>query len=305
MHKQADKERMAAILGIGLAVALIVFAMVMKYSNNPVSINNYYENSIEKNKTLAQIRINLLQAEDMEKNAVMAHTDLESLQFANQSRSASALVEEQRMKLAALIEAIPMDDERKLMDEFSRCWKEFGALDQVILQLAVENTNLKAASLSREKGAEAMLRFEQAIHDFFTPSLAPDDRQVASLAHQALIAALKLYNLHAVHIAEESDEAMDRFEQRMQSEAREVSQRLDALEAATGAAGRETVLRAKTAFADFTAVTDQVVALSRKNSNIKSLQLSLGRKRNVAAQCDEILAKLQERHQHRKLKATK
>lgn len=305
MHNQADKERMAAVIGIGLAVALIVFAMVMKYSNKPISINNYYENSLEKNKTLAQMRIHLLQAEDMQKNAVMAHTDLESLESANQSRTAAALVEEQRKKLTALVEAIPMDDERTLMDEFSRCWKDFGALDQVILQLAVENTNLKAASLSREKGAEAMLRFEQAMRDFPTPSLAQGGQQVTDLPNLALIAALKLYNLHAVHIAEESDEVMDRLEQQMQGEEREVTQCLDALEKSAGVAGRELILPARTAFADFTTVTNQVVALSRKNSNIKSLQLSLGRKRSVAAQCDEILAKLQERQQSRKLKATK
>ncbi len=305
MHNQADKERMAAILGIGLAVALIAFAMVMKYSGKTASTDSYYQNTLEKNKALAQMRVHLLQAVDREKNAVMALTDADSLQFAEQSRAASALVEEQRIQLAALIEAVPMDDERNLMDEFSRCWTEFGALDRVILQLAVENTNLKAASLSREKGAEAMLRFEQALGDFPTHSLAPDDRKVAALPHLALIAALKLYTLHAVHIAEETDMAMDRIEQRMQGEKQEVTQRLDALEAAAGAAGREAALRARTAFAEFTAVTDQVVALSRKNSNIKSLQLSLGRKRNIAAQCDEILAKLQERQQSRKRKATR
>ena len=68
---------------------------------------------------------------------------------------------------------------------------------------------------------------------------------------------------------------------------------------------RDAVLQAKTAFADFIQVTAEVVVLSRQNSNIRSLELSLGRKRNLTAQCDETLAAFQKVVQSRSFKATR
>jgi len=53
------------------------------------------------------------------------------------------------------------------------------------------------------------------------------------------------------------------------------------------------------------AVTAEVIRLSRENTNVKSFELSLGRKRKIAAQCDEILISLQEAVRSREFKATR
>jgi hypothetical protein len=42
------------------------------------------------------------------------------------------------------------------------------------------------------------------------------------------------------------------------------------------------------------AANTEIVALSRRNSNVRSLALSLGRKRTVTAECDEILQALED-----------
>ena len=42
------------------------------------------------------------------------------------------------------------------------------------------------------------------------------------------------------------------------------------------------------------ATNTQIVALSRRNSNVRSLALSLGKKRTVTAECDELLQALEE-----------
>jgi len=52
-------------------------------------------------------------------------------------------------------------------------------------------------------------------------------------------------------------------------------------------------------------VTAEVMQLSRKNSNVKSMELSFGRKRRIAAQCDAVLAALQETAHNKTYKATK
>ena len=57
--------------------------------------------------------------------------------------------------------------------------------------------------------------------------------------------------------------------------------------AAAGQAGGQAAA-AVTAFDRFIAVNQEIVGLSRRNSNVRSLALSLGRKRTVVAQGEEI-----------------
>jgi hypothetical protein len=306
MQFSNKKEQAAFMLGVGIAMAIIFFAVIAHYSGDSTSKNSPYENTLEKKKILSQMRIHLLKSVEMEKNAVMAHTDQDSLDFANQSRSASATVEHNLNNLRSLVDAIPSQDEKKLMNEFSTCWTEFGKLDQVILELAVENTNLKAATLSREKGAEAIKRFEQALEYLLQLSVGTEDEsRIDGLVSHALIAGLKMYNLHSIHIAEATDEKMDQLEAQMKGEENKVTDSFTALSGIVGAEHLDAVSQAKTAFAEFVAMTAEVIQLSRKNSNIKSMELSFGKKRTIAAQCDAVLAAFQETVQNKTYKATK
>jgi hypothetical protein len=300
------KGRIAVLWGIGICVGLLLFTVISNYYNPPMRLEDTYKNIVKKREVLSQMRINLLKSVEMEKNAVMAQTDEESQVFADQSLAASAAVEQDQKQLNSLIDAAPMQEERNLVIEFNNCWTELRKLDQVILKLAVQNTNLKAASLSREKGAEAMRRFEHALEDVMRPYLgAQNEGRVARLLCHAMTSALKIYNLHSFHIAEESDEKMDQIEMQMKAEENEASKSLDELTGIVGEKSRQALLQAKTDFTEFMEVTAKVIKLSRQNSNVKSLELSLGRKRKVAAQCDEILVTFQEAVQNRTFKATR
>ncbi len=68
---------------------------------------------------------------------------------------------------------------------------------------------------------------------------------------------------------------------------------------------RATLQDGKAAYDEFAAVTAEVIKLSRENTNIKSFELSLGKKRKIAAQCDEILVGLHEAVRNREFKATR
>jgi hypothetical protein len=300
------KGRSALLWGIGICVGLLLFAVISIYYKPPIGLEDTYKNIVKKREVLSQMRINFLKSVEMEKSAVMAETDEESRVFADQWLAASAAVEQDQKQLNSLIDAAPMQDERKLFIEFNNCWTELRKLDQVILELAVQNTNLKAASLSREKGAEAMRRFEHALEDVMRAYLgAQNEGRVARLLGHAMTSALKIYNLHSFHIAEASDEKMDQIEMQMKAEEKEASKSLDELAGIVGEKSRQALLQAKTGFIEFMEVTAKVIKLSRQNSNVKSLELSLGRKRKVAAQCDEILVTFQEAVQNRTFKATK
>lgn len=301
-----SKERIAVLLGIGIVITLIFFAVISNYYGNSSSLDTGYANVVEKKRILAQMRIHLLKSVEMEKNAVMALTNDQSLDFADQSRTASAAVEQSLTTLRALIDAVPLQDEKKLVEEFTNCWTELGKLDQVILDIAVQNTNLRAAHLSKEKGSASLQHFEQAL-EMIAPSLAgtANDSRGIRLVCQALTAALKMYALHSPHIAEANDAVMSQIELQMKTEENKTSQSLDELAGMMNQEHREPVVQAKIAFADFLAVTAKVIELSRQNSNIKSLELSLGKKRTISAQCDEILGSFQEVVQSRNFKARK
>jgi hypothetical protein len=269
-------------------------------------LEDTYKNIAKKSETVSQLRISLLNSVEMEKNAVMAITDEESQAFADQSLAAAAAVEQNFKLLRALTDPAPRPDEQQLVLEFDTCWAELQKLDQVILGLAVQNTNLKAASLSREKGATAMRRFEDTLGDVVqTYAGTADEGRVARLAYQALTAGLKNYNLHSSHIAEASDEQMDRIEIQMKAEENEAAKAFAELAEIIGAERREALEQAQAAWGEFMEVTAQVIKLSRQNSNVKSLELSLGKKRKVAAQCDEVLATFQATVQNRTFKATR
>ncbi|MFA7383942.1 MAG: hypothetical protein WC001_10880 [Desulfurivibrionaceae bacterium] len=305
MHISNDKGRRDILWGIGIA-AILLLAAILYYLNPAVRLEDAYTTNVKKKEILSQMRINLLKSVEMEKNAVMSLTDEESQAFADQSLYASAAVEQNLKQLNSLIDAVPMQDERNLVTEFSNCWTEIGKLDQVILAQAVQNTNLKAASLSREEGAEAMQRFEHALNNVTTSSSGPpkEDR-VSRAISRAIIAGLKIYNFHSFHIAEASDEIMDQIETQMKTEENLASKSLAELAGMVNEKSRPALLQAKTAFSEFMELTAKVIKLSRENSNVKSLELSLGKKRKVTAQCDEILGALQEILQNRTSQATK
>lgn len=306
MQDPNDTARNAVVWGILAFAALLLFPFISNHYNKPAPLEDTYKNIAEKKELLAQMRIHLLQSVEMEKDAVMAITDEESREFAGQSLIASATVEQNLKRLGALVDAVPLQEEKKLVDEFTTCWTEFGTLDHLILELAVQNTNLHAASLSREKGGAAMEQLEQALAALLQSYAGTaDEARITGLVYRAMTAGLKVYNLHSPHIAEASETKMDQIEVQKRAKENETTQALDALAQIVGKDDRETVAQAKTAFSDFMGVTAEVIKLSRQNSNIKSLELSLGKKRKLTAQCDEILAALQETVQRRTFKATR
>jgi hypothetical protein len=97
-------------------------------------------------------------------------------------------------------------------------------------------------------------------------------------------ALLDIQVLQAPHIAEADDAAMTRIETRMQESARTARAAFEQLEAPAAAAALDR----------FMALNDELIKLSRRNSDVKSLALSLGQKRMAAAECEDALAALHE-----------
>ena len=256
----------------------------------------------QKLETLSALRINFLKSIEAEKLAVMAETDEASLAFADESKRAAEAVEADLKELSRLIGMHPAADESKLLQEFEAAWEQVRKIDRVILDLAVQNTNLKAFRLSFGKGREAVERFEDALN-----ALTRDvtDARLIRAASDALSAELKILTLHAPHIVSPDDEEMNRIEQVIHAKEEVVQHSLATLARLAPADRQPYVNEAVAADREFTTVTATVLKWSRENTNVNSLNISLDRKQKATALCEAVLNQLHEAFARQAFKATR
>jgi hypothetical protein len=299
----------AIVIAVGVVVAVgVISALVVFQSRREHSrwLESVYENAVKKSQLVYTMSINLLASAEAEKSAVMADTDEASQAFAEQAIRASEAVEEARLELGRLLEAGSTPQEMQVFEEFSSCWNRFREVDREILPLAVQNTNLKALRLSFVPAADAVKSMETALNRLMDENASSAEAAaITRLSDQALTGALKVYSLQAPHIAAAADANMDQIEARMKTLDEQVMATLSRLRALVDPASGPLADEAKAAYLHFREINVEIIALSRRNSNIRSFAVSLGQKRKVTAQCQENLAALQGAVQSTEFKATR
>lgn len=294
------------VILIVLVMLSLVIAVGIKYNRINLDIMDVMGIMTKKMDVLTRMRVSLFKSVEAEKMAVLADTDESSMDFAAESQKAADSLEKDHRELGSLIQKDPTDQEVKLFQEFERCWTEFRKIDQVLLDFAVKNTNIKAANLSFLKGSEAVKDFEEALnHIIASRTSGKENPQVDRLVFEALVASIKIHYLHAPHIAAANDEEMDKIERDIKQHQEILVKALNRLTTLVPEKEQASLQKAKRAYGELSEVTKQVIDLSRQNTNIKSFELSLGRKRKITAQCDEILKSLEEAVRGRSFKATR
>jgi hypothetical protein len=289
-------------LWAAMGLVAILLLVLMYHRSTSLELQNAPRVMAQKLETLSALRINFLKSIEAEKLAVMAETDEVSLAFADESKQAAEAVEVDLKELSRLIGMHPAADESKLLQEFEAAWEQVRKIDRVILDLAVQNTNLKAFRLSFGKGREAVERFEDAL-----TALTQDvtDARLIRAAAEALTAELKILTLHAPHIVSPHDEEMSQIEQVIHAKEEAVHRSLVILAGLAPADKQPYVSAAVTADREFTAVTATVLKWSRENTNVNSLNLSLDRKQKATALCEAALNQLHEAFARQAFKATR
>ena len=174
------------------------------------------------------------------------------------------------------------------------------------MPLTVLNTNLKAYELSFDSAQKAVNQMEESLNALMK-SGAPNDKScaVTRLAMRTLVAVLKIHALQAPHIAEIRQEKMDEIETTMRAQNALVNESLDALSFLMNPKEKPLIDAAQAAYAEFWRINTEVMKLSHENSNVRSLALSLGQKRNTTVQCQDALAALEVAIQSKVYKATR
>lgn len=244
---------------------------------------------------VSRMQLGLSSASEAEKSAVMAITDQESTLFADQARAATTEVERERQELEGLQKTGGTGSEKDLFVQFSKAFTEFQHLDNDLLALAVKNSNLKAYSLAFGPAADATNEMNDALSRMVAANAeSPDAKKIMLLAFDADLATLRIQTLLAPHIAEESDEKMGRIEASMTKEDERVRNALKGLKARLSPSGSADLARAVSAYARFSSIRAEILKLSRENTNVRSLAISLNEMRKATVLCQDGLSTLKQ-----------
>ena len=275
-------------MATGAAVLLVCLLVVFHYhkDQDPAAQIAFKARRVE---LVGRMQLDLASASEAEKSAVLAISDQDSQTFADQARAAAVKVEQERRELGELLTTSGPAGEPELLAQFSTAFAEFQRIDKELLALAVQNTNLKAYSLTFGPAATALKAMDESL-----ARLPTEDAPALRFATNARIAAWRLLTLIPPHIAEEDETKEDALEALMATEDAQVQKNLADLAALPKFSNNLDVTSATARYAEFSKIKSRILILSRENTNVRSLSISLNQKRKVMLVCQDALGALQQ-----------
>lgn len=272
-------------VGAGLFLIVLLVALHLQKRHSPAE---QVASKAERLELVLRMQVGLASASEAEKSAVLAVTDEDSKKFADQARDATAEVSRQRAELAGRLAAEGNQEERDLLAQFTDAFGDLQRIDKELLDLSTRNTNLKASALTFGPAMTSLKEMDSALSH-----LPADDVKVAHWADNARLAAWRLMAMIPPHIAEESNQKMDQMESQMAKEERTVLESLDTLAAMPMLADNADLKSAVADYASFRDTKGEILKLSRENTNVLSLSISLNQKRKAMLVGQASLASLQ------------
>lgn len=280
--------------GIGRAVAAgaLLAAAVSAPGCGHEDANVVLERVSDARQLSADLLVQFTKTADAANRAVMADTDEASVTFAREAEQSSAAIQKDVDTLGPLLQKLGYSDESTLLKQFVERFAEYHMLDRRILDLAVENTNVKAQRLAFGPAQDAANALHEALKAVVSAAGA-DAWHVQALAARAEVTVREIQVLEAPHIADADEAVMTRMEKDMAASEMEARRALDGLRPLTPPAARTHLDAAAAALNKFLDLNAQIIALSRRNTNVRSLALSLDQKRKITVSCEESLHALQ------------
>lgn len=302
----ARPARFRLLLRIQAATAWLLAALTIGAASGCTSSpETALERLLESRRLTADLIVQFTKATDASNRAVMADTDEASVAFAREAEKATQAVEKDASELGPILIGLGYSNETGLLEEFKSRFAEYRVLDRNILELAVENTNLKAQRLSFGPAQAAADAFRDSLAAIAPGNPAKDAWRVKALVATAIAAVREIQVLQGPHIAEADEAAMTRMEKQMATEEASARSALATLGTMTEPASGPHLAAATAALDRFMSLNAQIIALSRRNTNVRSLALALGQKRTLTAACEDRLHALQDALAKREFTATR
>jgi hypothetical protein len=274
------------------SLAILVLAAAAGLGYGCGDVNAALEKMSEARQLGADLLVQFTKTSDAGNRAVMADTDAASVEFAQESRQAAEAAQKDVATLRPMLESLGFSDETRLLNDFANKFADYRTLDQRILDLAVENTNLKAQRLAFGPAQEAADAFRDALKAVATAA-GRDNWHVEALALTAVTTVREIQVLQGPHIADADEAVMTRMEKEMATSESAARKALDELRVLLPASAQGQLRAASAALDKFVDLNTQIIKLSRRNTNVRSLALSLDEKRKIAKSCEDSLRALQ------------
>jgi hypothetical protein len=287
------QARRAASRHRSSAFALTALAMLAAVVSAGCDLNMALHRVADARRLASDLLAQFTRAADAGNRAVMADTDEASVAFAREARQAGEAVRADADSLTRLLAELRFEEEAALLKQFDTRFAEYHALEATILDLAVENTNLKAQRLSHTSARESADAFRDALERVL-PRDPAESWHVKALAASALASVRDIQALQAPHIAEPDDAVMTDLEKQMAKAESAARKALEALAGLIGPASGAPLAAAVAALDRLMALNAEIVALSRRNTNVRSLALAMNQKRAVTVKCEESLHALRD-----------
>jgi Four helix bundle sensory module for signal transduction len=259
-----------------------------------VDVNTALQRLSDARLLAADLLVQFTKAADAANRAVMADTDDASVAFAREAEQSTEAVQKDIDALAPILQGLGYSNETRLLNEFVSRYAKYRELDRRILDLAVENTNLKAQRLSFGPGQEAANSFRDSLEAVVPSIPARDKWRVEALVARAVATVREIQVLQAPHIADADEAVMTRMEKEMATSEAAARKALESLATLVEPASRTRLAAATASLDRFMSLNAEIIALSRRNTNVRSLALSLEQKRTIIATCEESLHALQD-----------
>jgi hypothetical protein len=246
---------------------------------------------IEARHLASELRVAFLKSNEAANRAVLSVTDEDSRAAATESTQAADAAKQALATLDPLLHSLGYQTEIDSLGRFRKGFEEYLQIEAEVLPLAVENTNLKAQRLSAGSAQTAADEVFAAL-DAAAGSSSPPDVALEVASIRADLLEMQL--VQARHISEADEAAMTRMEQRVGALAGDARARLKRLGVLLQGRSDQQLTAVASALDRFLEVDQEIVALSRRNTNVRSLALTLGRQRLVAAACEDELRTIEE-----------
>jgi hypothetical protein len=286
VHRGREYRRRLFLAALALTLSAIGAC------RNVADVNVTLERVSDARSLTADLLLQFTRSADAANRSVMADMDDTSVAFAKEAGLAADAVQKDVDALKPLLQTLGFSEEQRLLGEFSGRYAEYRELDRRILDLAVENTNLKAQRLAFGPAQDAANAFRDALKSA-TSAAGKDAWHVEALAAAAVLTVREIQVLQAPHIADADEAVMTRMEKQMATSESDARRSLDQLRVLLPPSSQGQLRAATAALDKFMDLNLQIITLSRRNTNVRSLALSLDEKRKITSSCEESLHALQ------------
>ncbi|WP_152053715.1 HAMP domain-containing methyl-accepting chemotaxis protein [Tautonia marina] len=287
----AQKMSVLSLILMG-SIVVVAGVAVTQLSSLDAQVRQLVDRTILKRQTLADLQSRLFLSIRAQKNAILAPDDERSRSYAAESRSVLDDVRSELERIRGLTSGDGAGSQSAAVEALDKAIDAYEVVNEESLDLAVQNTNLKARTLlggdyRRQADLIASLLRARIGAIISGPPPEADDLSRLRSFVEALAALLEMHPAVVRHIESSSPEEMT-------AQATKLAELQGRVQAGLEAAGEPSAApsEGRDAFAELKAIQASIIGLSETDSNNRSTALSLAELKEATDECAARISEL-------------